>query len=229
MDIEHESPEMDDEYEVLPEKVGNATNEEELEAVEGNEEAEAEEVEGDEEAEAQVNDEQKEEESAEGECGECTARIWDKAFADPNAVTLSDLFLDTAGEMAADPVCSDTIRYTCKTAETLMTSPGARYTMAMFYKLMWSVSKKLNDDNGLNYKETTRVVNRLLNEQPVQNMVVSAVAGVVQLYQDPVVRERVAKLANVYGSQLKSTIIEKLSNRRNTSAAKRRRTSGKQS
>lgn len=247
MDIEHRSPKTNDKYKV-PVEVGNATNEEEAEAVEGEEEVEvvegeeevepvegevepvegeeeveAEEVEGEEEAKA---DEEKEE-SVEGGCGQCTAQIWDTAFANPNAVTLSDLFLDTAKDMSTDPVCSDSIRYTYKTVETLMTSPGARYTMAMLFKLLWSASKKLSDNNGLNFKETTKVVNRLLNEQPVQDMFVFAVAGAVQLYQDPVVREQTARLVKVYGSQLKSAIISKLSNLRNTSAAKKRRTSGR--
>lgn len=224
VEIDHKSPETDDEYEE-PEEVENTTNEEEAEAAEGEEEeAEAEEIEGEEEMEAEADEE---EVSTERGCGQCTARIWDTTFANPNAVTLSDLILDTAVEMSADPVCSDTIRYSYKITETLMTSPGARYTITMLLKLLWSVSKKLNNDNGLNFKETAKVVNRLLNEQPVQDMLVTAVTGTVQLYKDPVVRERIAMLVKKYGSRFKSAIIAKLSNRRNMSAAKKRRTSGR--
>lgn len=228
-EIEYRSPETDKEYEE-PEDFKNVTNEEVTDAVEGDEEAEA--VEGEEEAEAEVaegeeeTEADEEEESVDGGCGQYTAQIWDTTFANPNAVTLSDLLLDTAVEMSSDPVCSDTIRYTYKTVETLLTSPGARYTMTMLLKLLWSVSKKQNYNKGLGFKETTKVVNRLLNEQPVQDMFVTAVTGIVKLYQDPVVHERMARLIKVYGSRFKSTMIAKLNNRKNMKTAQKRKTYG---
>lgn len=227
-EIEHRSPETDDEYEE-PEDFENVTNEEVADAVEGDDEAEAVEgegeaevAEGEEETEAEADEE---EESVDGGCGQYTAQIWDTTFANPNAVTLSDLLLDTAVEMSSDPVCSDTIRYAYKTGETLLTSPGARYTMTMLLKLLWSVSKKLNYDKGLSFKETAKVVNRLLNEQPVQDMFVTAVTGTIELYQDPVVHERMARLIKVYGSRFKSAMIAKLNNRKNTATAQKRKMS----
>lgn len=136
------------------------------------------------------------------ECDEYKSKIWNEAFGDPNAMTLANLTLQTIHEMTADEVCSDTIRDMFQTAEALTINEHAQYSIRMFSKLLWSLAKKM-DTESEKFKETSKVIKTVATDPAVQDLITSSITRTVDLVKDPVIRERMFKMASSVLDMLK--------------------------
>jgi len=147
------------------------------------------------------------------DCDEYKSKIWNEAFGDPNAMTLANLTLQTVQEMSADEVCSDTIRSIYKTTETLATSENAQYSIRMFAKLLWSLAKKLDTESD-KFKETSKVIRTVATDPAVQDLVTSYIGRTVDLIKDPVVRQRLFKMAYSVSDMIKPQVKKLLAAKR---------------
>lgn len=135
------------------------------------------------------------------DCTEYKSKIWDKAFSDPMAMRLAEVTFDTVKEMTSDVTCLDNIRSFIRFVEVLSTNPNSHYTAKMLHKLIASSLKRLEPDSA-DFKETRRVINRIINEKPIQDLIISFLNNSIDLLKDANVRDRLITMVEEIGPML---------------------------
>ena len=129
------------------------------------------------------------------DCYEYKSKIWDEAFQNQMPMDFFSLMTDSIVNMATDATCSDTIQSLIQFIETLSTDPNTQYTIRMFAKMFKTIIKKSNDDPD-NFKETKKVVSRLLFSPNVQDLALNSLMRTFILLKNPDYRNRLLNVAN---------------------------------
>jgi len=128
------------------------------------------------------------------DCHEYKSKIWDEAFQNEAPMLFFSQTMDSIVEMVTDETCSDTIQSLIQFIETLSTDPNTQYTIRMFAKMFKTILKKSNDDPE-NFKETKKVVSRLLFSPNVQNLALNSLTRTFMLLKNPDYRRRLLNVA----------------------------------
>jgi len=128
------------------------------------------------------------------DCHEYKSKIWDAAFQNEAPMLFFSQTMDSIVDMATDETCSDTIQSLIQFIETLSTDPNTQYTIRMFAKMFKTILKKSNDDPD-NFKETKKVVSRLLFSPNVQNLALNSLMRTFMLLKNPDYRRRLLNVA----------------------------------
>lgn len=142
-------------------------------------------------------------------CEEYKSKIWDNAFKNLEAMRLMKVTFETAKELNTDDVCSDTTRVLLNFFKVMATSQNAHYSVGMFNKMVAFITREA-DTTSNNFKETTEVFGRMVNNPEIRDLVKHSIVRTVDLLKSPENRDRLFKAVKAFESLVQPSGNEQL-------------------
>jgi len=146
------------------------------------------------------------------QCKEYKSKIWDKAFSNPAAMRLMEVTSETAKELGADEVCSDTTRVLLNFITVMATNPNAHYTLGRLNKMISFIVREA-DTTSDKFEETKQVFERISNDPEIRDYIKSTIGRTIDLLKEPEIRERLSRVIRAVNSMIIHTRKNKRSNR----------------